>query len=544
MFVDLDSFNSEKAQYNQRVADLKGRITDPAILARNLEEERLKFKGITRKFLSVAINVLKEIFNVDYSLYKIGRDVDANFKTIETTVQKTQTEIANELNVYIRQANSMNLDAATSNKLVIAIDIIMSYVDDVAVEEDDNKAFYLNHSKITASSLDLPVTKKENVVVQPTQEIQHNPYSNKPVELTNSQVVPQVQTSNEPLVNPFAGLYGESVNSNMPVQTPLSSSVESAPVVSAADVFGAAAIAPTVTVASTVPVQQTSTYVSPSIGQQNMVPQAPSYTQQGVSQSVQFVQPTVSSGTNDISNQNLSIDVQQPAQKNNTVFLEKNVVVFQIISAFILPLLGFLAVFILQKIMDLQIVKDFLGNMPTTLQTMSSYIILITIFVIFGGPVLSLAKKKTRYLERFLVAPTLLSIPIMSLYMEYIPKFINSFDMSLMFMAALLLYSPFITLLYISAFASLNTEKVETIKWNILEKLGMILVIYNFIIPTIYMVLLTLNITMFNEIYSIISFVDYDSAMITTIFTAIYIAVPLSIMFFRTLQNRKKVRNV
>ena len=36
----------------------------------------------------------------------------------------------------------MNLDAATSNKVALAINVIMSYVDDVAVDEDDNKAFY------------------------------------------------------------------------------------------------------------------------------------------------------------------------------------------------------------------------------------------------------------------------------------------------------------------------------------------------------------------------------------------------------------------
>lgn len=556
MFVDLGSFNSEKAQYAQRVAELKGRVTDPAILARNIEEERLKFKGITRKYLASAINVLKEIFNVDYSLYKVGRDVDANFKTIETTVQKTQTEIANELNVYIRQANSMNLDAATSSKLIIAIDVIMSYVDDVAVEEDDNKAFYLNHTKVKASSLDLPVTKKENIAVQPAQEIQHNPYANKPVDLNPTPVVVPPAPSNEPLVNPFAGLYGENISTNMPNQTPVVSSVESAPVVSAADVFGAAAIATTTPAVTQATVQPTPTYISQPVVQSTVsqpvysqpVQQAqslPMYTQQPSGQPMPFVQPTLAPVTpNTDSNQSSVEDSMPQAKKTNTVFVEKNVVLFQIISALILPLLAFLAVFIYQKIMEFQMVRDFLGGMPTTLQTMSTYIILITIFVILGGPVLSLAKKRTRYLERFLVAPTLLSIPLMSLYIEYIPKFINSIDMALVFLATLLLYAPFVTLMFVSAFASLNAEKVENIKWNFLEKVGMLFVIYNFIIPTIYLILSTLNVTAFNEIYSIIYFVDNDSEMINTIFTAIYIALPFSIMLFRTLQNRKRAKRV
>lgn len=556
MFVDLGSFNSEKAQYAQRVAELKGRVTDPAILARNIEEERLKFKGITRKYLASAINVLKEVFNVDYSLYKVGRDVDANFKTIETTVQKTQTEIANELNVYIRQANSMNLDAATSSKLATAIDVIMSYVDDVAVDEDDNKAFYLNHTKVKASSLDLPVTKKENIAVQPAQEIQHNPYANKPVDLNPTPVVVPPAPSNEPLVNPFAGLYGESISTNMPNQTPVVSSVESAPVVSAADVFGTAAIATTTPAVTQATVQPTPTYINQPVVQSTVsqpvysqpVQQAqslPMYTQQPSGQPVPFVQPTLAPVTpNTDSNQNSVEDSMPQAKKTNTVFVEKNVVLFQIISALILPLLAFLAVFIYQKIMEFQMVRDFLGGMPTTLQTMSTYIILITIFVILGGPVLSLAKKRTRYLERFLVAPTLLSIPLMSLYIEYIPKFINSIDMALVFLATLLLYAPFVTLMFVSAFASLNTEKVENIKWNFLEKVGMLFVVYNFIIPTIYLILSTLNVTAFNEIYSIIYFVDNDSEMINTIFTAIYIALPFSIMFFRTLQNRKRAKIV
>ena len=279
---------------------------------------------------------------------------------------------------------------------------------------------------------------------------------------------------------------------------------------------------------------------------QQVVQPTAAYTQQQVSsQPMQYVQPTVASATvNDASNQNRGDDALPQDKKEKTIFVERNVVLFQFISALILPLLAFLAVFVMQKITEFQIVRDFLGDMPQTLQTMSSYIILITIFVIFGGPVLSLAKKKTRYLERFLVAPTLLSIPIMSLYMEYIPKFINSMDMALMFVAVLLLYAPFITIMYISAFASLNMEKVITVKWNIFEKIGMLLVVYHFVIPTIYLVLGTLNITTFNEIYSIIYFVDNDTELINTIFTVANVAIPILIMVLRTFQNRKKVRIV
>ena len=576
MFVDLNSFSIEKEQYNQRVAELKGRVTDPAILARNIEEERLKFKGITRKYLASAIAVLKDVLNVDYSLYKVGRDVDANFKTIETTVQKTQTEIANELNVYIKQANSMNLDAATSNKVALAINVIMSYVDDVAVDEDDNKAFYLKHSKITASSLDLPVTKKENVSVEPVQEIQHNPYANKPVDLT-SQPTPMVQqplAASEPLVNPFAGLYGEPVSNNIPAQQPIVSSLETASVVNAADVFGAAVIAPTVVATPQVTNQQfigqTVLPQQTPVAPQPMTPQVPlsqPVQQQVYGQSAQptygqMVQPTSAQPTygqtvpmvqptapinnvtvNDNKQESLN-DAIPDKVKEKGIFVEKNVVLFQIISALLLPLIATLAAFVMQKVFEFQIVRDFLGDMPTTLQTMSTYIIVITLCVIFGGPILSLAKKRTRYLERFLVAPVLLSIPIMTLYIEHVPELLNSVDLAIMMVLGMALYIPFITILFISAFASLNMENVEAIKWNIFEKVGMLLVIYHFIIPSIFIVLGTLNITLFDEVYSVMYFTDSDSELISNVLTAINVIIPLLIMIVRTFQNRKRVHSV
>ena len=573
MFVDLNSFSIEKEQYNQRVEELKGRVTDPAILARNIEEERLKFKGITRKYLASAIAVLKDVLNVDYSLYKVGRDVDANFKTIETTVQKTQTEIANELNVYIKQANSMNLDAGTSNKVALAINVIMSYVDDVAVDEDDNKAFYLKHSKITASSLDLPVTKKENVSVEPVQEIQHNPYANKPVDLT-SQPTPMVQqplAASEPLVNPFAGLYGEPVSNNIPTQQPIVSSLETASVVNAADVFGAAVIAPTVVetpqvtnqqfIGQTVLPQQTVQPMTPQVPlsqpvQQQVYGQSaqPTYAQVVQSASVQptygqtvpMVQPTAPINNvtvNDNKQESLN-DAIPDNVKDKGIFVEKNVVLFQIISALLLPLIATLAAFVMEKVFEFQIVRDFLGDMPTTLQTMSTYIIVITLCVIFGGPILSLAKKRTRYLERFLVAPVLLSIPIMTLYIEHVPELLNSVDLAIMMVLGMALYIPFITILFISAFASLNMENVEAIKWNIFEKVGMLLVIYHFIIPAIFIVLGTLNITLFDEVYSVIYFTDSDSELISNVLTAANVIIPLLIMIVRTFQNRKRVHSV
>lgn len=566
MFVDLNSFSIEKEQYNQRVAELKGRVTDPAILARNIEEERLKFKGITRKYLASAIAVLKDVLNVDYSLYKVGRDVDANFKTIETTVQKTQTEIANELNVYIKQANSMNLDAATSNKVALAINVIMSYVDDVAVDEDDNKAFYLKHSKITASSLDLPVTKKENVSVEPVQEIQHNPYANKPVDLT-SQPTPMVQqplAASEPLVNPFAGLYGEPVSNNIPAQQPIVSSLETASVVNAADVFGAAVIAPTVVATPQVTNQQfigqtvlpQQTPVAPQPVQQQVYGQSaqptygqmvqPTSAQPTYGQTVPMVQPTAPINNvtvNDNKQESLN-DAIPDKVKEKGIFVEKNVVLFQIISALLLPLIATLAAFVMQKVFEFQIVRDFLGDMPTTLQTMSTYIIVITLCVIFGGPILSLAKKRTRYLERFLVAPVLLSIPIMTLYIEHVPELLNSVDLAIMMVLGMALYIPFITILFISAFASLNMENVEAIKWNIFEKVGMLLVIYHFIIPSIFIVLGTLNITLFDEVYSVMYFTDSDSELISNVLTATNVIIPLLIMIVRTFQNRKRVHSV
>lgn len=493
MFVDLGTFVNEKEVYNQKVNELKSTIINPDELEKALAEEKTKFKSNMRKYLPTAISVIKNIFKCDYSLYKIGRDVDANFNTIETNVNKTQTEIATEMNQFVQQANGMGLSAEDINKLNLSIDIIMNYVDDTAIVEDQNKAFYLNHSKVVASSLDLPVTQKvQESVVQST--VQYNPYANQPLNL-NSQVAQTTemsQNTNGTLVDPFANIYNGTVAQNnvsqpatpaVPVvpiasdtyQQPINSSeyqtqsVNMAPNTMSQN-FGTFSIQ-SVAQSQAVPVQQPVVQPQVPVMQQPSTPTVP----QVAVPAAQAVMPNVSLILND----------------DDVIGTEDTYVIHQVISSVLIPIMVAICSVITYYLFKMEFVNDIFSNMPEMLNKISICLVIGTLCLILSGPIIKLSKMRTVYLERFMIAPLLLSLPISWFFLKIITELevVSSIDAAVVLILAVAIYFPFCVLLFVRAFS--NSDNRKTVKapvWSIFDKIGMFLVLYTTIIPGIYII--------------------------------------------------------
>lgn len=535
MFVELGNFINEKELYNQKVIELKNTVVNKEDLTRALEEERLKFKGVNRKYLPTAMSIIKNTFNIEYSLYKIGRDVDANFKTIETNVNKTQTEIATEMNQFVQQANGMQLTADQANKLNLAIDVIMTYVDDTVVNEDQNKAFFLNHSKVVASSLDLPVTQKiqEPVV---TETIQHNPYANKPLDLNNTVPNSQpVSDSKEPLIDPFASLYGtEPIQNNvsLPTHDILQTQSNQLPTSNEISVN----TSNNVTQISSVPVV--------------MPPEIPV---NNVEVLINESAPQITSQVQQVSTEPSNIQINMPettllSDEKVVVGKEKNGIFAQIIGAILIPIMVALSSLIVYGVSQLDFIVDLLSSMPNTLNQIAICLFIGTIFLLLAGPIVKIAKTRTAYLERFMVPTALLSFPITWLCLKLLLEYKNGELKLILYVVSLFLYLPFVTLLFIRSFVnSDNSKTVKAPKWNIFDKVGMLLVIYIFIIPTVYLVIsLFKNIDILNKIINVMYFVGNQgvSKNLDTVLLVATLAITSLIMIVRTVIIKKAGRKI
>ena len=533
MFVELGTFINEKEVYNQKMAELKNTIQNPEELARVLEEEKKRFKGITRKYLPTALSVIKNTFKCDYSLYKVGRDVDANFNTIETNVNKTQTEIANEMTQFVQQANSMGLTAEQANKLNLSISIIMSYIDDNAVDEDQNKTFYLNHSKVVASSLDLPITKKVDEPVVTT-SVQHNPYANQPLNLNNS-INNNSQTSqsnNGMLVEPFANIYSGS-------QPQTNTMYQSQP---ATQMMAASGYQTNINTGYSMP---------------NMNNQA--QFQQPINMQQQNIRSTVNLGQQQYSDSmmNAGAAVVMPntpvlLSDDEVVMTEKNCVLAQLISTILIPIMVVISASILYFIFKLDFVTKLMSEMPTSLNRIAICILIGTLCLICSGPIINVAKKRTGYLERFMIVPLLLSLPISSFLIELLSKVGNidisintALDLAIILILSIIIYFPFGLLLLIRAFTNSNNKQLSSPVWNIWEKLGMLVVIYIIIIPAISMILLLFEVNFINDILKVIYFTNNPSISehFGTVLFFVNIALSILIMITRSI-TKKRVGNV
>ena len=134
MYVDLSMFDSDKNMYLSSINEINNSTYTDDIKKIKLAEAEAKYKSSIRKYLSVAINKINEIANGSFSLYKIGKDLDANFKVIEGKVRKSKQEIIAEFNTY--QSIIPTLDDKKRKEVLTAMNIIVDYSDNEQVNSD------------------------------------------------------------------------------------------------------------------------------------------------------------------------------------------------------------------------------------------------------------------------------------------------------------------------------------------------------------------------------------------------------------------------
>ncbi len=174
MFVDLNEFIKEKEEFLKEIVLLDINNVEDTKEVKEREELKNAFKDKIRKYIPTCLNHINTMFNIKYSIYKVGKDFDSSFNVIETNVKKTKEDITNELNYYLSITTN---DEASIEKLHLVMDILTTYVDDEINEERERA---LNNGPVKSSSIitTVPVMQiKENNMDNPSTQFNYNPYA-------------------------------------------------------------------------------------------------------------------------------------------------------------------------------------------------------------------------------------------------------------------------------------------------------------------------------------------------------------------------------
>ena len=150
MFADLELFKDERQKFYDSIREVnESNFTDKDVRIRELN---VKFRDDIRKYLPTCLNIINTNYNCHFSIYKTGKDYDANFNVIETSVKKTRGEIECELTNYRSLLNVTALSEREQSQLDLATEIILMYVDD-PTEPKKEPDPYLENAKPIASSI-------------------------------------------------------------------------------------------------------------------------------------------------------------------------------------------------------------------------------------------------------------------------------------------------------------------------------------------------------------------------------------------------------
>ena len=141
MFADLEAFVAEREEHFRRLQDINTCNYEPNIRNEKLKEEEDRYKNGIRKYLSTSISTVNEVF--PFSLYKIGKDMDAKFHVIETKIRKGKMEIYSEFMANQNLGNS--LPPRKRRNFEIAMQVIFDYSDDI--KANSAREAYLNGGK-------------------------------------------------------------------------------------------------------------------------------------------------------------------------------------------------------------------------------------------------------------------------------------------------------------------------------------------------------------------------------------------------------------
>lgn len=133
MYVDLEMFLTEQLSYKERINEIINSTYEEDIRKIRLNDEEVKYKNSIRKYLSASINKINEVAGGSFSLYKIGKDIDANFKVIEGRIRKSKQELIEEFNNMA--SICYNLDEKQKRLVNIAMNVIIDYSDDAKTDE-------------------------------------------------------------------------------------------------------------------------------------------------------------------------------------------------------------------------------------------------------------------------------------------------------------------------------------------------------------------------------------------------------------------------
>ena len=199
MFTDLELFKEERQKFYDSIREVnESNFADKDVRIRELN---VKFRDDIRKYLPTCLNVINNNYNCHFSIYKTGKDYDANFNVIETSVKKTRGEIECELTNYRSLLNVTALSEHEQAQLDLATEIILMYVDD-PTEPKKEKDPYLESAKPIASSIMTNVPRMDPTRLAQeekdnSQAIQYNPYANQPIDVTQGMdQEPQEDNSN------------------------------------------------------------------------------------------------------------------------------------------------------------------------------------------------------------------------------------------------------------------------------------------------------------------------------------------------------------
>ncbi len=183
MFADINLFKIDQQKFYDDLKELNA--IDDDTKDKKVKELNAKFRDKIRKYLPTCLNIINTNFGCQYSLYKVGKDFDANFKVIETNVKKTRDEVESELASYKMLPSYSSFTEATKEQIELACEILITYVDDF-YGNDIGKLAYLEHAQAKTSSIISNVPRMSPEALNSAEakdEIQYNPYANQPVNL-------------------------------------------------------------------------------------------------------------------------------------------------------------------------------------------------------------------------------------------------------------------------------------------------------------------------------------------------------------------------
>lgn len=224
---------------------------------------------------------------------------------------------------------------------------------------------------------------------------------------------------------------------------------------------------------------------------------------------------------------------------------EVSLVPSQLLAVIVILVMLVITTFLGVNVLGSKVVARILLHLPSILASFTSFVLFVLLCYLTTIPVISMARKKTNSILRFLVVPSLLSLPALLGFLKISFEFINSFKF-LIFMTGLVVFYSFYmgTLIVRGIILNLNSENMDVVKWNICEKLGMVLVVYLFVIPFIRTLLLSFDITFFEGIYSTLYFENVDSNVLGIVLLVACIVISLAIIISRTLSSGRKVDNI